>query len=117
HAVGAGVAVGTGGLRLAGRGAAIRIADERVLDVAASDAAVRMPAAVLGAETARLIHVGRGEHEVDAVRVTGQAARGDGAGDDGLDSRIADARALRVVVGGRTGVGDGAAHVLVRPVV
>ena len=54
--------------------AAVGVADERVLDVGAADRAVRVPAAVLRAEAGRRGDVGRGQHEVDAVRVL-RAAR------------------------------------------
>src|SRR5262245_41050548 len=52
HAVRAGVAVRTSGLRRARRGTAVRVANERELEVDPADRAVRVPAAVLGTEPA-----------------------------------------------------------------
>src|SRR6185312_8906947 len=65
HPVGARVAVRARGLLRARRGTAIGVADERILDVGARDGAVVVPAAVLRAEAARRVDVGRGQDEVD----------------------------------------------------
>src|SRR5437899_2803648 len=64
HAVGAGVAVGAGALRCAGRKAASGIADERVTYLALRRAAAGMPAAILRAKSARRSHLRRREDEV-----------------------------------------------------
>src|SRR5581483_3971504 len=74
RAISSGRAIGAVALRFACRRATGRISDERVLDVAAGNCAIRVPAAVLGAEAAGLVNIGRGQHEIDPVSVLGKSA-------------------------------------------
>src|SRR5205085_5779389 len=108
HAVNAGVAVGAGGLRGAGRQASVGVADEGVAEV--SDAAVvgGVPAAVLRAEARLLRDVRRSEHEVDAARVIRQLAGADSVVDDVEDGAVAQARAGGACVGRLAAEVDGA---------
>src|SRR3569833_1950552 len=93
HAVRAGVAVRRGLLLFTRGRAAVGVADERVLDVAAVDRRVGVPAAVLRAEARRRGDVGRRQHHVERVRVGRVRRRA-----DLLDRRVAERRAVRVVV-------------------
>ena len=73
--VGTRVAVGARGLGGTCARAAVRVAHERVLDIGAQQCRVGVPAAILRAEARGGVHVGRGQHEVDGVRVLDDFAR------------------------------------------
>src|SRR6185312_3874576 len=111
HAVGADIAVRPRRIGRTARRALRTIADERVLDVAADDGAVLVPAAIAIAEAAHR-DVRRGEHEVDGVGAGGQRARRQLLLHDRRDRRLADVRALRIVVTDRAGIMDVAGDVI-----
>ena len=82
HAISAahisGRTVRAGALDLATRGTAVHVADERIFNVHAAQGGVRMPAAVLGAESRGLTDARGGQHEVHAVGITRQGPAADG---------------------------------------
>ena len=58
-----------------------------------------MPATVLGAETRGLSNITSSKNSVDTVGINGKTTSGDGVRDDSLDGVVAQALALRVVIG------------------
>ena len=67
-----GRAVGTGGLDFTGALAAVRVADECILNVSAIERRMGMEAAILGAESGRFVDVGGAEYEIHAPGIGGQ---------------------------------------------
>src|SRR5947209_13438723 len=98
HSIGAGVPVWTDCLGLACTRTAIRISYERIFDVGPVDGSVRMPAAVLCTETGSLVHIRRGEDEVNAIGVFSQPVI-DRPCDDCLDVSIPQRLPPAVIIG------------------
>src|SRR5207253_4645916 len=99
------------GLRFTGAGAAVRVADECEFDVTAVDGPVRVPAAILRAETRGFVYIRRRQNEIDPVRIRG-ALRGD----DCLDIAIGERRPTRIVIVARAGETHQVAHLRARVV-
>ena len=80
-----------------------------------------MPAAIRGAETRSFVHIGAGEHEINAVRIRGKLVASDGVGNYLENLRVAEAVAqvLRIsdLPRKRDRVGDrGVVRVVIRRV-
>ena len=111
HSVGSAVAIRAGGLGFAGIGTPIRISDKRVLDIRSADGSSGVPSAVARAESRTLSYVRRGQHEVNAIGIIGQAPAGDRAGDYGLNTGVSQPRSAGVIIKGGLRKLQTAAHV------